>query len=90
MVCNIVKSIGLYIFWKCIDEETREKNIKEHRYSKIKVEDVQKKVEYIEETENEVEKIKLVIKELNKNIKNMTFEEVETKLIEIEAELEKL
>lgn len=35
MFCRIVKKIALYIFWNCLEEEERQRNMKEHHYSKI-------------------------------------------------------
>lgn len=35
MFCGIVKKIALYIFWNCLEEEERQRNMKEHHYSKI-------------------------------------------------------
>ena len=37
MFCKIVQKIGLFLFWNCLDEETRDKTIKEHRYTKMNI-----------------------------------------------------
>lgn len=52
MFCKIVQKIGLFLFWNCLDEETRDKTIKEHRYTKMNInhiDNIVKKAENYEE-----------------------------------------
>lgn len=52
MICKFIQKFGLFIFWNCLDEETRQKTIKEHRYTKMNInhiDNVAKKAEDFEQ-----------------------------------------
>ena len=53
MFCKIVQKIGLFIFWNCLDEETRDKTIKEHRYTKMNINHIDNVVKKAEDFEQE-------------------------------------
>lgn len=90
MICKIVEKIALFVFWKCLDEKTRDANIKAHRYSKIDAAVVEEKVEFIQKAKDEIEVIKDEIKSINLKILKgeLNFEDVKTKLQNMEASFE--
>lgn len=40
MLCKLIKKFALFVFWNCLDEDERQRNIKEHHFSKLKAEQV--------------------------------------------------
>ena len=53
MICKFIQKFGLFIFWNCLDEETRQKTIKEHRYTKMNINHIDNVVKKAEDFEQE-------------------------------------
>lgn len=92
MICKIIEKISLYIFWRCLDENTRNESIKAHRYSKINIDIVNEKVEIIEKVKNDTnclkDEIKIINRMLSKN--ELSFEDLKMKLINLEKDFERI
>lgn len=82
MICKVIQKIGLFIFWKCIDENERQENLKKHRYSKINADKVGEAFDKMKERENYVEKVMKEIRDINFKI--------ESKAISLKAVSKKL
>lgn len=53
MICKLIQKFGLFIFWKCLDEKTRQKTIEEHRYTKMNINHIDNVVKKAENFEQE-------------------------------------
>ncbi|MFX4240199.1 hypothetical protein ACOL3H_06835 [Aliarcobacter butzleri] len=70
MICKIVQKFGLYIFWQCLDDKSREKSISEHRYTKMNTEHIDNIIKKVEKYEEKYKNIKNKVLEVNSFIEN--------------------
>ncbi|MCT7578658.1 hypothetical protein ACOTWR_06280 [Aliarcobacter butzleri] len=70
MICKIVQKIGLYIFWQCLDDKSREKSILEHRYTKMNTDHIDNIIKKVEKYEEKYKHIKNKVLEVNSFIEN--------------------
>lgn len=74
MFCKIVQNIALFIFWRCIDEKTRNESIRKHTLSKLKAENVETIVEKVDIYKNKYEQLKNMLINLNNEISEFRYE----------------
>lgn len=74
MICKIIQKVALFIFWNCIPEKQREKDMQEHNYSKINAEQVDSVLEKIRKSNHTLDQIHDEIKEINILIESNTIE----------------
>lgn len=89
MICKIIQDIGLFIFWKCLDDESREKSISEHRYTKMNnnhIGSIVKKVEIYEEKYMYIRDKVISVSDLIENNNNLG--EVKAYIRELAKEVE--
>lgn len=70
MICKLINKFALYVYWNCLDESERQKNIKEHHYSKLKAEHVVEIEQYNEEIESNIFTIKEKLELMKNKIEN--------------------
>ena len=71
MFCKIVQNIALFIFWRCIDEKTRNESIRKHTLSKLKAENVETIVEKVDIYKNKYEQLKNGLSSIQNKLKNV-------------------
>lgn len=77
MICKLIQKFGLFIFWTCIDEDTRNKSIQEHRYTKMNNNHIDNIVKV---AENYEEKYFLLVEEIKRINKEQDIKEIKKQL----------